>query len=111
MASNTDSTSTALALFALTGRYGGREVTIGWSEGGVLSGDAEAGAMVRLLAGAYEGYLIGKPGAPRTTTDHLGSPYTACMLMHMVFDDQGPRGATITGELPKLTPPPEGAVP
>lgn len=106
-----EATSTALALFALTGRYGGREVTVGWSEGGELSGDAEAVAMVRLLAEAYEGSLIGLLGAPRTTHDHLSSPYTSLLLMRRVFDDISPRGTTMRGSVPPQTPPPEGAVP
>ena len=97
--------------FALTGPRHGRTITLTWSpeEGGTVDGsDTDAVAVVQRSAEALEGKLLALPGAPSTTTDHLSSPYTAKLLMQMRFDS-GTR-PVLTGNLPMLPDPPEGAV-
>jgi hypothetical protein len=77
--------------------------------GGTVGGDPEAAAHVRALAARYEGKMLQKLPASYTTHDHLSSPYTALLLMGRCFDPSAPR-PTLTGSLPMLPDPPEGAV-
>jgi hypothetical protein len=98
--------------FALTGlRFGsGRTITLTWSPDGcgTVGGDPEAAAHVRASAARYEGKALHLIPAPWTTHDHLSSPYTALLLMRQCLDHQ-PR-PTMTGGVPMLPDPPEGAV-
>lgn len=81
-------------------------VTITW-EDGQLSGDADAVAMVRVLAEAYEGQTIVLTPGPSSRHDHLKNPWAARELMCMVFWGL-PR--QIAGSLPRLPDPPKGAI-
>lgn len=97
-----------MSTFSLSGNRRGREdrVTVTWTDG-VLSGDANAVAMIERLAKALEGTIQGMWGGPYTTKDHLASPYSALPLMRQVFI-----AGTVkqTGKLPLLPPVPEGAI-
>ena len=94
--------------FTLRGQRGNQVVDLTWRSGGTLSGDADAAAMVRILAQSHEGQLVGPGGGPYTTHRHLRSPYSAYALMRMVF--VGGRPELVAGGLPPLPPPPPGAV-
>jgi hypothetical protein len=98
--------------FSLTGVRGGRTITLTWSwspvDGGTVSGDPEGVEIVYRLAAYWEGKLIGLTPAPKTTHNHLSSPYTACRLMRDCLDRHP--YPTLTGRLPMLPDVPPGAV-
>ena len=94
-----------MTTFSITGLRGDRRVTIAWTDG-TITGDAEAVAALKQMAQIFEGVPRGQPGGPYTTTDHLSSPYTACVMMRDLFE----RGSTTQhGSLPLLDIP-DGAI-
>jgi hypothetical protein len=95
--------------FTLQGRRIGQAalITLTW-EDRTLSGDADAAAMVRDLAEAYEGQWLLFPAGQYSIRRHLENPWAARELMCMVF--AGGRPKQIEGALPLLPDPPEGAI-
>ncbi len=94
-----------MSSFSIIGLRGGKRVTVTWTDG-ALTGDAEAVTALKWLAQRLDGTLQGQPGGPYTMRDHLSSPYTACALMKLLFE-QGT--TTLRGRLPLLEIP-DGAI-
>jgi hypothetical protein len=94
-----------MTTLSITGQRGDHFVTVTWTDG-ELSGDADAIAMLQLLAEEFEGRPLRAIVGPVTVTNHLSNPYTACALMKSVF-----KYGTVTqdGSLPEIIIPP-GAI-
>jgi hypothetical protein len=98
--------------FTITGERNGATVSITWRDGKVgatVAGDAAslaAAGVVRELAKRCEGQIRDPPGLPKTSTQHLRSPYGACDIMQSIF----PGKTELEGKLPPLADPPKGAI-
>lgn len=86
---------------------GEREVT--W-EDGKLSGDSDLVGIIEATARRLDGTYVGPPAFEYTRTEHLRSPYSAIEIMRFYLPD-GIEFIDATGDIPKLPPVPDGAIP
>jgi hypothetical protein len=94
-----------MTTFTYTGTAGCRDISITWTDG-VLSATTRQSKLVTTFARGYEGHLLGSSWTQMSVTDHLKNPYVMADLMADLFVGR----PTMTGALPKIPDPPEGAV-
>jgi hypothetical protein len=86
-----------MAQFTISGERYGRHVSVTWTDG-ELSGDESTCGWIRQVAKMHEGRRVRPLVGPTTTHDHLSSPYSARVLIRLVF----PGRTMQEGSLPLL---------